>query len=53
MKILSWITLIVGAVVAVVGYRGVTFDNLTWLIVGLALSVILLAVGQLACCKKQ
>jgi hypothetical protein len=53
MKYLTWIALVIGVVVGISGYRGVTIGGLDWVVIGLAVSVILLAISQIGCCKKQ
>jgi len=57
MKFLSWIALIIAVVVAIISFPGVTIGGLDWVVRGLAVSVILLAIGQIVChcckCKQE
>jgi hypothetical protein len=54
MKFLSWVALIIGAVVAI---KELFYSSLDWTLLGLAVSVILLAVAQIVChcckCKSE
>jgi len=52
MKYLSLISLIIGAVVIIDEFSYIGKSSLAWVIIGLAASVILLAVGQLGIGKK-
>lgn len=53
MKFLSWAALIIGAAVAINEYSYIGETSLAWVIIGLAVSVILLAINQIGCCKKE
>ncbi len=53
MKFLSWVALIIGVVVAINEYSYIGESSLAWVIIGLAVSVILLAINQMGCCKKE
>ena len=53
MKFLSWVSLVIGAVVVISEFNYIEKSSLAWVLIGLAVSVILLAVNQIACCKKE
>jgi hypothetical protein len=53
MKYLSWISLIIAVVVAINEFSYINTSSLAWVIIGLAVSVILLAVNQLGLIKKD
>lgn len=48
MKYLSWISLAIGVVVAINEFAYIGKSSLSWVLIGLSVSVILLAVAQIA-----
>lgn len=53
MKYLSWISLIIGVIIIINEFTYIGKSDLAWVLIGLAVSVVLLAINQISGKKAQ